>query len=71
MDELVNFCTLYDTNYNIHFLFTKFTFAEKEEVTISDLAATMTEIEDVETGVSLTRDMGINIGNKSFTILYM
>ncbi|XP_052697412.1 uncharacterized protein LOC128175656 [Crassostrea angulata] len=38
---------------------------DKEEEMISDLAAPMTEIEDdVETGVRLTRDIGIDIGEQ-------
>lgn len=38
----------------------KFTFTDKEEETIFDPAATLTEIDDdVETGVRLTRDIGI------------
>lgn len=62
MDELVNFYTLYDVNYNTDILCMKFTFTDKEEEMISDLAAPMTEIEDdVETGVRLTRDIGIDI----------
>lgn len=65
MDELVNFYTLYDVNYNTDILCMKFTFTDKEEEMISDLAAPMTEIEDdVETGVRLTRDIGIDIGEQ-------
>lgn len=46
MNELVNFYTLYDVNYNTDILCMKFTFTDKEEEMISDLAAPMTEIED-------------------------
>lgn len=64
MDELVNFYTLNDVNYKTDILCIKFTFTDEEEM-ISDLAAPMTEIEDdVETGVRLTRDIGIDIGEQ-------
>lgn len=46
MNELVNFCAFYDINYNTPVLSMKFTFTDKEEETISDFEATMTEITD-------------------------
>lgn len=63
MDELVNFYILYDVNYNIDIFCMKFIFIDKEEEMIFDFVVFMIEIEDdVEIGVRLIRDIGIDIG---------
>lgn len=63
VDELVNFYILYDVNYNIDIFCMKFIFIDKEEEMIFDFVVFMIEIEDdVEIGVRLIRDIGIDIG---------
>lgn len=63
MNELVNFYILYDVNYNIDIFCMKFIFIDKEEEMIFDFVVFMIEIEDdVEIGVRLIRDIGIDIG---------
>lgn len=62
MDELVNFYILNDVNYKIDIFCIKFIFIDEEEM-IFDFVVFMIEIEDdVEIGVRLIRDIGIDIG---------
>lgn len=62
MDELVYFYILNDVNYKIDIFCIKFIFIDEEEM-IFDFVVFMIEIEDdVEIGVRLIRDIGIDIG---------